>query len=71
MAMHTPPSSQSSPPFARTKSLHSSQQGYNTAAVQSWTQGLSNHGSGRMNDPQDPAVQAYLQAKMALFQKAN
>lgn len=45
-------------------------QGYNPAAIQNWSQGVSD-GTRKRSDPQDPAVQAYLQAKMALFSKSG
>jgi hypothetical protein len=47
--------------------------GYNASAIQAWAQSLPTHtvGSSRKSDANDAAVQAYLQAKMALFQKSH
>jgi hypothetical protein len=47
------------------------QGGYNHSAIQAWTQSLPTHtvSSGRPQHANDAAVQAYLQAKMALFSR--
>ncbi|TKX26740.1 hypothetical protein C1H76_0894 [Elsinoe australis] len=46
---------------------------YNPAAIHSWVQGVqSNGGSARQQiNMSDPAVQAYMQAKMGLYQQAS
>ena len=43
---------------------------YNKSAIESWVKGVSstNSKSKDPQDPQDPAVQAYMAAKMGLFQ---
>ncbi|KAG2169797.1 MAG: Uncharacterized protein AUREO_000870 [Aureobasidium pullulans] len=60
----------SSPPTTYAMPAHP-QGGYNPSAIQAWTQSLPAHAvsSGRSKDANDAAVQAYLQAKMALFSR--
>jgi hypothetical protein len=60
----------SSPPITHAMPAHP-QGGYNPSAIQAWTQSLPSHtvSSGRSQHADDAAVQAYLQAKMALFSR--
>lgn len=60
----------SSPPTTHAMPAHP-QGGYNASAIQAWTQSLPTHtvSSGRSQQANDAAVQAYLQAKMALFSR--
>lgn len=60
----------SSPPTTHAMPAHP-QGGYNPSAIQAWTQSLPAHtvSSGRSQHANDAAVQAYLQAKMALFSR--
>jgi hypothetical protein len=60
----------SSPPTTHAMAAHP-QGGYNPSAIQAWTQSLPAHtvSSGRSQHANDAAVQAYLQAKMALFSR--
>ncbi|KAK6004702.1 hypothetical protein QM012_008564 [Aureobasidium pullulans] len=60
----------SSPPTTHAMPAHP-QGGYNPSAIQAWTQSLPTHtvSSRRSKQTDDAAVQAYLQAKMALFSR--
>ncbi|KAH0144214.1 hypothetical protein KCU67_g13187, partial [Aureobasidium melanogenum] len=60
----------SSPPNTHAMPAHP-QGGYNPSAIEAWTQSLPTRtvSSGRSRDANDAAVQAYLQAKMALFSR--